>query len=116
MSSNRKNDECSLPAQLRRQRLIDFRTCRQIRYGPQRHVNRARDLLHLVVIDLLWLVPGAVIVFVHAVKEENDRNALARVVVVIAAEEEPVWISRIVVLSVVRQIQKRFVHVLAERA
>src|ERR1041384_3122392 len=104
------------PRQLRRQRLIDFRTRRQIRYGPQRHVNRARDLLHLVVIDLLWLVPRAGVVFVYTVKEENDRNAFARVVVVIAAEEEPVWISRIVVLRVVSQVQKRFVHVLAERA
>jgi len=50
--------------QLRRQRLIDFRTRRQVRHRPQRHVNRARDLFHLVVIDLLRLVARAVIVFV----------------------------------------------------
>ena len=37
------------------------------------------------------------IVFVNSVKEEDDRNSFARVVVVIAAEEEPVRILRIVV-------------------
>ena len=102
--------------QLRRQWLIDFRTRRQIRHRPERHVNRPRDLLHLIVIDLLRLVARPVIVLMHAVKEENDRNALARVVVMIAAEEEPIGIRRIVVLRVLGQIQKRFVHVLAQLA
>ena len=56
------------------------------------------------------------IVLVHTVKEENDRNAFARVVVMIAAKEETIWIRRIIILRVVGQIQKRFVHILTELA
>ena len=55
------------------------------------------------------------IVLVHAVKEENDGNAFTRVVVMIAAEKEAVWIRRIVVLHIVLQIQIGLVHLLAQR-
>ena len=52
------------------------------------------------------------IIFVHAVKEEDDRNALARVVVMIAAVEEPVRIFRIVVLRIKREFKNDLFTVL----
>ncbi len=58
------------------------------------------------------MIAGPVIVLVLAVEIEDDRNALARIVVVIAAEEEAVRIVGIVVAIVVRQIQIRLVDAL----
>jgi hypothetical protein len=54
----------------------------------------------------LRFITGAVVVFVHAVEKEMIGNAFARVVVMVAAEKEPIRISRIIVLGVVSQIQK----------
>ena len=72
---------------------------------PQHHVNGARDLLHLLVINLIGRVAGTVVVFVFSVKEENYGDAFTRVVVMIAPEEEPVWIVGIVVAIIVGNIQ-----------
>src|SRR5689334_25320029 len=88
---------------LRGERLVDFQPRGTIRDLPRRHVDRPRDLLHLVVIDLIRTVTRAVIVFVHAVEEEDDRNPLARVVEMIAAIEETIRILRIVVTRIERQ-------------
>src|SRR5687768_7246727 len=49
------------------------------------------------------------IVFVNAVEEEDDRNAFARVVEMVAAIEEAIRILGIVVTRVKRQVQVRLV-------
>src|SRR5215213_651553 len=56
------------------------------------------------------------IVFMNAVKEEDDRNSLARVVVMIAAEEEPVRIFRIVVPRIKGEVQERLIDTVDEFA
>src|SRR5205807_7306418 len=99
-----------VPTQLRRQLLIDFRASGPVGDFPQSHVNRARDLLHFLKINLVNRVAGTVVVFVHSVKEENYRNAFARVVEMIATEEEPVGIVGIVIAIIVSNIQILFVH------
>ena len=48
----------------------------------------------------------------HAVKEKDDRNPFARIVEMIAAEEEAIRIVWIIVLRIVSKIQKRFIYVL----
>ena len=87
--------------QLRRQRLIDLRARGQVSDLPKGHIDRARYFFHLVIVDLLRLVTGAMIVLVHAVEKEDDRNAFARVVVVIAAEEKAIRVLRIVLTDIV---------------
>src|SRR6266480_4013667 len=72
--------QISIPIQLSRQQLVDFRAIRPVGNFPQSHVNRARHLLHLLKVDLLYFITGAVVVFVLPVKEENYGDALARVV------------------------------------
>ena len=46
------------------------------------------------------------IVFVHAVKKENDGDAFAGIVEMIAAEKEAIGIGWIVVSKIVFQIQR----------
>src|SRR5437868_10035082 len=48
----------------------------------------AGDRLHLLVVNLVGRVRGAVVVLVYAVEEEDDRDAVLRVVEVVAAVEE----------------------------
>src|SRR5229473_2182127 len=50
------------------------------------------------------------IVFVHAIEEENDRDAFASVVVMIAAEKETVGIFWIVVTKIEIKIEERLVR------
>ena len=90
---------------LRGKRLIHLQPRRPVSDFPQRHIDGASDLLHLLVINLVCRVARTMIVLVNAVKEEDDRNSLTCVVVMIAAEEEPVWILWIVVLRIVGDLQ-----------
>src|SRR5919107_5987128 len=71
--------------------------------------DRARDRLHLLVVDLVGRVRGAVVVLVHAVEEEDDGDALARVVEVVAAVEEALGVVRLVVVVVVPDVEVRVV-------
>src|SRR5882672_12294214 len=99
--------ETKLPGllrQLRRQLLINHRPTWPVGNFPQRHVDRACDLLHFLKVDLVDRVAGTVVVFMLAVEKENYRNALARVVVMVAAKEEAVWILRIVVAIIVGDV------------
>ena len=74
--------------------LSTFWAARTIGNFPKRQVNRARNFLHLGKIDFVDRVAGLVIVLMLAVEKENDRNAFARVVVMVAAEEKAVGIAQ----------------------
>jgi hypothetical protein len=87
--------------QLRRQLFVHSWTGSAIGDVPQNQINRARDVLHLHVIDLLRVVARPVVVLVHAVKEETDRNAFACVIEIIAAEEEAIRVVGTVVAVIV---------------
>src|SRR4029453_670608 len=54
------------------------------------------------------------IILVHAVKVKDDWHALLCIVVVVAAKEEAIWIRRIVVAVIKREIKIRFVYPLAQ--
>ena len=53
------------------------------------------------------------VVVVQAGEEERDRDALLRVLVVVAALVDPFRIGRVVVLVVQRQVEERPVHPIA---
>src|SRR4051812_3960918 len=62
--------------------------------------DRARDGLHLLIVNLVGRVRGAVIVLMDAVEEEDDGDAFARVVEVVATVEEALGVVRLVVVIV----------------
>src|SRR5437660_8891799 len=70
---------------------------------PTRRSSDLRDLFHFLKINLVNRVAGAMVVFVLSVEEENYGNAFARIIVMIAAEEETVGIVGIVVAIVDRK-------------
>ena len=49
------------------------------------------------------------VVFVSSIKEEDDRDSLARVIVMIAPVEEAIGILRVVVTRIKRYVQERLV-------
>src|SRR6266576_3082018 len=109
--ANGKSSSCTSPAtQQHRQLLINLRPNSKVSNLPQQHVNRARDLFHLLKIDLLHFVAGTVIVLVLAIKKEDNGNALLGVVVMIAAEEKAITICRVVVAIIESQVQIFFVY------
>src|SRR5438270_857608 len=65
----------------------------------------AGDRLHLLVVNLVGRVGGAVVVLVYAVEEEDDGDAVLRVVEVVAAVEESFGVVRLVVVEVIFKIE-----------
>ena len=82
--------------------------------APRESGRCARHSLHFAEVDFVYFVGHLVVVFVDAVEIEQDRDALARVVEVIAAIEDLLGIFRVVVLEVVGEIEIVSVDLAAE--
>ncbi len=60
------------------------------------------------------MIRGLVIVLVNSVEIEDDRDSLARVVVMITAKEEPFGVVRIIVFVIELQIEIRLIDRIAQ--
>src|SRR5262245_42428544 len=85
---------------LRLQWLINFRASWRVGQLPHGGEDGSRNFLHLLVIDLIGVVPRHVVIFVHARKVEDDRDAFLSVIVMIAAIKEAFGVVRIVVFVI----------------
>src|SRR2546430_12038023 len=65
----------------------------------------ACDRLHLLVVNLVGRVRGAMVILVYAVEEEDDGDAVLRVVEVVAAVEVSFGVVRLVVVIVVLEVE-----------
>src|SRR5262249_37139156 len=99
-----------------RQWFVNARAGRPVSQLPGGRVYRARDLLHVLVVDLFDRIRRAVVILMHSVHVKDDRDSLPRVVVMVAAIKELLGVFRVVILVVECKVQVRLVDRFAQVA